>query len=48
MARIRWRWARVGKLDIQRIGRTGLVPKWQIEILKSDREISSQTHGGLE
>ncbi|MFC2001454.1 helix-turn-helix domain-containing protein [Chloroflexota bacterium] len=35
------RWAREGKLEVQHVGRTGLVPKWQIEILKSGREISS-------
>ena len=29
------RWAKKGKVEVQRIGRTGLVPKWQIELLKT-------------
>ena len=32
------RWAKENRLEIQRIGRTGLVPKWQIEILKDQKE----------
>jgi excisionase family DNA binding protein len=38
------RWAREGKLDIQRIGRTGLIPKWQIELLKDAKPIARQVH----
>ncbi|MFC1974657.1 helix-turn-helix domain-containing protein [Chloroflexota bacterium] len=38
------RWAREGKLDIQRIGRTGLIPRWQIALLKTNRKSYSQTH----
>ena len=29
------RWAKEGKLEVQRIGRIGLVPKWQVELLKT-------------
>jgi len=29
------RWAKEGKLELQHVGRTGLVPKWQIELLKT-------------
>ncbi len=28
------RWARKGKLEVQHIGRIGLIPKWQIELLR--------------
>ncbi len=28
------RWSKEGKLEVQMIGRVGLIPKWQIEIMK--------------
>jgi excisionase family DNA binding protein len=28
------RWAKEGEIEVQRIGRTGLIPKWQVELLK--------------
>ncbi len=37
------RWGKDGKLDIQRVGRTGLIPKWQIEILSASKRPHSIT-----
>ncbi len=28
------RWAKEDKLELQHVGRTGLIPKWQIELLR--------------
>ena len=36
------RWAKDGKLEIQRIGRIGLIPKWQIELLMTKRKPTNQ------
>ncbi len=33
-----WRWIKEGKLDIQRVGREVLIPKWEIELMKSNRQ----------
>jgi excisionase family DNA binding protein len=30
-----WRWIKEGRLDIERIGREVLIPKWEIELLKT-------------
>ncbi len=38
------RWAREAKLEVQHIGRTGLIPKWQIELLKANKSIPRQAH----
>ena len=32
------RWARQGKFDVQMIGRTGLIPKWQVELLRTAKK----------
>jgi excisionase family DNA binding protein len=38
------RWGREGKFDVQRIGRIGLIPKWQVELLKrNDKKIPAKT-----
>ncbi len=29
-----WKWSKEGKIDIQRVGREVLIPKWEIELLK--------------
>jgi len=29
-----WRWVKDGKLDLQRVGREALIPKWEIETLR--------------
>ena len=29
-----WRWIKEGRLDIQRVGREVLIPKWEVELLK--------------
>lgn len=36
------RWGKEGKFDIQRIGRTGLIPKWQVELLKT-KKVTNKT-----
>ena len=30
-----WRWIKEGKFNIQRVGREVLIPKWEIELLKT-------------
>ena len=30
-----WRWAKEGKVDIQRVGREVLIPKWEVELMKT-------------
>ncbi|TRZ93079.1 MAG: DNA-binding protein [Dehalococcoidia bacterium] len=30
-----WRWIKTGKFDIQRVGREVLVPKWEVEMIKT-------------
>ena len=30
-----WRWIRAGKFDAQKIGREVLVPKWEVELIKT-------------
>lgn len=32
------RWAKEGKLEIQRIGRIGLIPRQQLEVIRSTRK----------
>jgi excisionase family DNA binding protein len=29
-----WRWIKEGRLDIERVGREVLIPKWEVELLK--------------
>ena len=39
------RWAKGGKLEVQHIGKTGLIPRWQIELLKvNNKRIPNNTH----
>jgi excisionase family DNA binding protein len=33
-----WRWAKEGKIDIQRIGREVLIPKWEVELLRLNKQ----------
>lgn len=33
-----WRWSKKNKLDIERVGREVLIPKWQIELIKQSRD----------
>lgn len=37
------RWAKEGKLEIQRVGRIGLIPRRQIELLRAKRKSSNLT-----
>lgn len=30
------RWSKEGKLDVQRVGRIGLIPRWQIALLEKN------------
>lgn len=30
-----WRWIKEGRFDIQRVGREVLIPKWEVELLKT-------------
>lgn len=30
-----WRWIKEGKFEIQRVGREVLIPKWEVELLKT-------------
>jgi hypothetical protein len=39
-----WRWSKMGRFDIQRIGKTILIPKWQIELVKEFRQRSRKKH----
>lgn len=32
------RWAKEGKLEIQRIGRIGLIPRQQLEVIRNTRK----------
>jgi excisionase family DNA binding protein len=32
-----WRWIKSGRLNVQRIGREVLVPKWQVELIRDER-----------
>lgn len=36
-----WRWIKEGKIDLQRVGREVLIPKWEVDMLiiakKEDR-----------
>ncbi|MFC2008394.1 helix-turn-helix domain-containing protein [Chloroflexota bacterium] len=38
------RWAKDGKLEIQHVGRTGLIPKWQIELLRANTKKQLKTY----
>jgi excisionase family DNA binding protein len=29
-----WRWGKIGRFAVQRIGGTILIPKWEVELLK--------------
>ena len=33
-----WRWIEDGKFDIQRVGREVLTRKWEVELLKGERQ----------
>lgn len=33
-----WRWIKDGKFDIQRVGGIVLIPKWEVELLKTTRK----------
>jgi len=30
-----WRWIKAGKFNIQHVGREVLIPKWEVELLKT-------------
>jgi predicted site-specific integrase-resolvase len=32
-----WRWGKMGRFDMEYIGKTVLIPKWEIELLKMTR-----------
>ncbi len=32
-----WRWAKEGKFNTQIIGREALIPKWEIKLIKENR-----------
>jgi hypothetical protein len=32
-----WRWVKGGKFDIQRVGREVLIPKWEVDLLRTKR-----------
>ena len=39
------RWSKEGKVEVQRIGRIGLVPKWQVELLRANnKRLLNKTH----
>jgi predicted site-specific integrase-resolvase len=38
------RWAKAGKLEVQYIGRTGIIPRWQIELLKLNNKKSHKAY----
>lgn len=33
-----WRWIKEGKLESQKIGGVVLIPKWQVDLLKTNKE----------
>jgi excisionase family DNA binding protein len=33
-----WRWIKEGKFDIQRVGREVLIPKWEVELLRLNKQ----------
>ena len=33
-----WRWIKGGKLDIQRVGREVLIPKWEVDLLGTEND----------
>jgi excisionase family DNA binding protein len=32
-----WRWAKEGRIEIQRVGREVLIPRWEVELLRIKR-----------
>jgi hypothetical protein len=30
-----WRWIKEGRFDVQHVGREVLIPKWEVDLLKS-------------
>lgn len=40
-----WRWIKEGRFDIQRVGREVLIPKWEVELLKTNTGKTKKTRG---
>jgi excisionase family DNA binding protein len=34
-----WRWIKSGRFNIQRIGKVVFIPKWEIDIIKSQQRV---------
>ena len=32
-----WRWIKEGKLSVQRVGREVLIPKWEVELFRTQQ-----------
>jgi excisionase family DNA binding protein len=34
-----WRWMKSGKITFQQVGREVLIPKWEIDLIKTKRKV---------
>jgi len=39
-----WRWIRLGKFDAQKIGREVIIPKWEVELIRTKGKNVRRTH----